>query len=136
MKKAFTLVELIFTIVIMAGVFAVIPKILNMTNKSDSIALKQDALLQAVSLTNIASFLAWDANNSATTDIQKTSNNYIQDDPPVSYIRAIERINPEILSILKKHFIPIEEAMKDDFINFLKKREELIKEKIRELVSL
>jgi len=61
MKKAFTLVELIFTIVIMAGVFAVIPKILNMTNKSDSIALKQDALLQAVSLTNIASFLAWDA---------------------------------------------------------------------------
>jgi prepilin-type N-terminal cleavage/methylation domain-containing protein len=88
MKKAFTLIELIFTIVIMAGVFAVIPKILNMTNKSDSIALKQDALLQAVSLTNIASFLAWDEQNTQNIDILQTTTDNNHCDSAGTHMRS------------------------------------------------
>ncbi len=72
MRSAFTLIELIITIVIMAGIFAVIPKILFATNRSDTFAMKQDAMLEAVSLVNIASRLAWDENNSDRLDILQT----------------------------------------------------------------
>lgn len=77
MRRAFNLIELIFTIVIMAGIFAVIPKIIFATNKSDSFAMKQDALFNAVSLTNIASSLAWDENNSESLSLLATLNNNI-----------------------------------------------------------
>jgi len=77
MRRAFNLIELIFTIVIMAGIFAVIPKIVFATNKSDSFAMKQDALFSAVSLTNIASALAWDENNTESLSILATANNSI-----------------------------------------------------------
>ncbi len=77
MRRGFNLIELIFTIVIMAGIFAVIPKIIFATNKSDAFAMKQDALFNAVSLTNIASMLAWDENNSETISIVQTHDNNI-----------------------------------------------------------
>ena len=78
MRAGFNLIELIFTIVIMAGVFSVIPKIIFATNKSDSSALKQDALFNAISLTKIASTLAWDENNTDSLSILATSDNYIE----------------------------------------------------------
>lgn len=73
MRAGFNLIELIFTIVIMAGIFAVIPKIIFVTNKSDIFAIKQEALFNTISLTNIASLLAWDENNSKTLSILATS---------------------------------------------------------------
>jgi hypothetical protein len=78
MRRAFNLIELIFTIVIMAGVFAVIPKIIFATNKSDSFAMKQDAFFNAISLTNIASLLAWDEENTDSMSILATANNQIE----------------------------------------------------------
>ncbi len=78
MRAAFSLIELIFTIVIMVGVFSTIPKILFSIGKSDSFALKQDAFFQAVSLTNIASLLAWDENNTDETDILQTKSSYFE----------------------------------------------------------
>jgi prepilin-type N-terminal cleavage/methylation domain-containing protein len=71
-KHGFTLIELIITIVIMAGIFAVIPKIVFTTAKSDTFSMKQDALTQALSLTEIASALAWDENNTDHLDILQT----------------------------------------------------------------
>lgn len=78
MKRAFTLIELIFTIVIMAGIFAVIPKILSATSRSDTFVLKQDALLSAYSLTSLASHLAWDENNTDSLSILATTDNIIE----------------------------------------------------------
>jgi len=75
MKRAFSLIELIITIVIMAGIFAAIPKIVFSTNKSDALAMKQDAMLEAISITNIASTLSWDAQNGENMDILQTTNN-------------------------------------------------------------
>jgi len=78
MKRGFTLIELIISIVIMAGVFAVIPKIMLVAGKSDAFALKQDALSQALSLTHIASRLAWDENNTDHLDILQTQSTYFE----------------------------------------------------------
>jgi len=58
MRKGFTLIELIITVVIMAGVFATIPKILSAAGRSNAFTIRQDALMQTVSLTSIASHLA------------------------------------------------------------------------------
>ncbi len=80
MRRAFNLIELIFTIVIMAGIFSVIPKILFATGKSDAFSIKQDALLQTISLTNIASLLPWDQNNSNNTDILQTTSTHFKCD--------------------------------------------------------
>jgi len=71
-RDAFTLIELIITIVIMAGIFSVIPKILSATSRSDRFEAQQEALMQALSLTNLAAHLAWDANNSDHLDILQT----------------------------------------------------------------
>ena len=78
MRNGFTLIELIITIVIMAGVFAVIPKIMFATGKSDAFALRQDALFEALSLTKIASKLAWDENNTDHLDILQTQSSYFE----------------------------------------------------------
>ncbi len=87
MRRAFNLIELIFTIVIMAGIFAVIPKIIFATNKSDSFAMKQDAFFNAISLTNIASLLAWDEKNTDSMSILTTSDNHIPCDT-TSFLRV------------------------------------------------
>ena len=72
MRRGFTLIELIITIVVMAGIFMVIPRILIATGKSDRFAIQQDALMQAVSLTQMASRMAWDENNTEYIDILQT----------------------------------------------------------------
>ncbi len=77
MKKGFTLIEIIFTIVIMAGIFMVIPKILMIANKTESFSMKQDAYFNAISLTKIASSLAWDESNTESLGILSTDINNI-----------------------------------------------------------
>jgi prepilin-type N-terminal cleavage/methylation domain-containing protein len=69
MRKGLSLIELIFTIVIIALVFTVIPKIVFALKKSDSFAIRQDAILNSVSLMQMLSKLPWDQNNFNTTDV-------------------------------------------------------------------
>lgn len=69
MRKALSLIELIFTIVIIAIVFTVIPKIVLSLNKADSFAIRQDAMLNGVSMMMMISKLPWDANTTASNDI-------------------------------------------------------------------
>ncbi len=71
-KKGFTLIELIFSMVIIALVFTVIPKIIYAFNKSDTFSIREDALFNGVSLTNMISRLPWDENNTEYNDILLT----------------------------------------------------------------
>ncbi len=71
-KKGFTLIELIFSMVIIALVFTVIPKIIYAFNKSDTFSIREDALFNGMSLTNMISRLPWDENNTEHNDILLT----------------------------------------------------------------
>ncbi len=73
MKKGFTLIELIFSMVIIALVFTVVPKIIYAFNKSDIFSMREDAIMNGVSLTNMISRLPWDENNTEHNDILKTN---------------------------------------------------------------
>ena len=76
MRKALSLIELIFTIVIIAIVFTVIPKIVLSLNKADSFTIRQDALFNGVSMVSMISKLPWDEANTAHSDILSTSSSY------------------------------------------------------------
>jgi len=71
-REGFTLIELIFSMVIIALVFTVIPKIIYAFNKSDTFSVREDALFNGVSLTNMISRLPWDENNTEHNDILLT----------------------------------------------------------------
>ncbi len=68
-REGFTLIELIFSMVIIALVFTVIPKIIFAFNKSDSFSIREDALFNGVSLSAMISRLPWDENNTLHNDI-------------------------------------------------------------------
>lgn len=86
-SKAFTLIEIIFTIIIMAGIFMVIPKIIMAATKNESFAAKQDAFFNAASLIKTASSLAWDENNTENLGILKTALNNIECNSSTDFIR-------------------------------------------------
>jgi hypothetical protein len=70
------------------------------------------------------------------TLISKNTNNYIKDKAPSEYIREIERYNDPV-AILEPHFISqecIEYMKKNDYENFLKCREEIIKNRILDIL--
>jgi prepilin-type N-terminal cleavage/methylation domain-containing protein len=69
MRKGLTLIELIFTIVIIAIVFTVIPKIVFALNKADSFIIRQDAMFNGFSMIKMISNLPWDENNTNSADI-------------------------------------------------------------------
>lgn len=68
-----SLIELIFTIVIIGIVFTVIPKIILSLNKSDRFAIRQDALFNGISLMHLISSMPWDENNTNSNDILHVS---------------------------------------------------------------
>ncbi len=72
-RRGFTLIELIFSMVIIALVFTVIPKIIYAFNKSDIFSVREDALLNGVSMVNMISKLPWDENNTEYNDVLKTA---------------------------------------------------------------
>ncbi len=76
MRRGLSLIELIFTIVIIAIVFTVIPKVILSLNKSDKFSIRQDALFNGFSLVQMISKLPWDENNTANIDILHTNSNY------------------------------------------------------------
>ena len=78
MRKAISIIELIFTILIIALVFTVIPKIVFALKKSDEFAIRQDAILNTISLMQMISKQAWDENNTNSSDVLHVdSDNFI-----------------------------------------------------------
>jgi hypothetical protein len=66
----------------------------------------------------------------------ETNRNYIKADPPSVYIEKIKKHNPEIHNDLKEHFIPLDEFLKNNFDEFIKKRKEIIIEEIKRLIGV
>jgi len=75
MKKALTLIELIFTIVIIAFVFSVIPKIFQVTNKTLSFSSREDALFNMYSQMMDIVLKEYDKENTVYDDILLTGEN-------------------------------------------------------------
>jgi len=69
MRKGLSLIELIFTIVIIAIVFTVIPKIVFSLKKADSFTIRQDAMFNAISMMKMISKLSWDEKNVDSEEI-------------------------------------------------------------------
>ncbi len=72
MRRGLTLIELIFTMVIIAIVFTVIPKIVLTLNKSDAFSIRQDALFNGISMMHMISNMPWDKENVDSRDILET----------------------------------------------------------------
>ena len=77
MKKALTLIELIFTIVIIAAVFTVIPKIIYVSNKTLEFSKKEDAIFNMMSKIMDISLKEYDQQNTKYDDILLTGNNNV-----------------------------------------------------------
>ncbi|SFV68949.1 hypothetical protein MNB_SM-6-1081 [hydrothermal vent metagenome] len=73
-KTAFTLIELIFSMVIIAIAFTVFPKILQLATKVSVQNVKEEAMFNAVAYIGLIKSTAWDENNTVSNDILITSN--------------------------------------------------------------
>lgn len=79
MRKSFTLIELIFSMVIIAIAFTVLPKILQLSAKVSAQSLKEEALYSGVILMGYLKATAWDEQNTKYDDIlivQNGDNDY------------------------------------------------------------
>ncbi len=72
MRRGLTLIELIFTMVIVAIVFTVVPKMIFAFNQSARTTVKEDALYNAFALMGAIVNLPWDAQNVDHDDILHT----------------------------------------------------------------
>jgi prepilin-type N-terminal cleavage/methylation domain-containing protein len=72
MKKGLTLIELIFTIVIIAAVFTTIPKIIYVSNKSLEFSKKEDAVFNMMSKIMDISLKEYDEQNTVYDDVLLT----------------------------------------------------------------
>lgn len=85
MRKALSLIELIFTIVIIALVFTVVPKIVFALNKSDDFSSKQDALFNGITMMQMISRLNWDENSVSHNLILDTNSTQFKCDATTKY---------------------------------------------------
>ena len=72
-RKGLTLIELVFSMMIIAIVFTIIPKIIFASNKSMQLSKKEDALFNAYSLMGSIIRLSWDENTTVAGKILNTS---------------------------------------------------------------
>jgi hypothetical protein len=77
LKNSFSLIELIFTIVIIGFIFTTIPKIIYTTNQSFKAILKEDGLFNMITKIMDITFNEWDENDTISYDILLTGNNNI-----------------------------------------------------------
>jgi len=77
MKKSFSLIELIFTIVIIALIFTTIPRIVYTTNEGFKLTLKEDGIFNMMSTIMDITLQEWDENNTQSNDILITNNSNI-----------------------------------------------------------
>ncbi len=75
MRNGLTLIELILSMVIIAIVFSVVPKIIFTSNKSMATSMKEDALFNAYTLLGTIYRLAWDENTLKEGKILDTDKN-------------------------------------------------------------
>jgi len=89
MRKGMTLIELIFSMVIISIVFSIVPKIIFASNKSMELSMKEDALFNAYTLMGSITKLAWDENTLtdgkilATAELAGTSSDCASNDRKV-----------------------------------------------------
>ncbi len=69
MRYAFTLIELILSIVMIAMLFTVVPKIIFAINTNTGFALKKENTNSALSLINYIAKLPWDENETKSSEI-------------------------------------------------------------------
>ena len=79
MRRALTLIEMIFTILIIAVVFTVVPKIIFASNKAMALSMKEDGLFHAYVLIGSISKLAWDENTLVSGKILSTTSHTCND---------------------------------------------------------
>jgi len=75
-RDAFTLIELIFSMVIIAIAFTVLPKMLQLATKSSKQNLKEEGLYSAVALMGLIQSTAWDERNTRYDDILIVKNGH------------------------------------------------------------
>lgn len=86
-KAAFTLVELIFSIMIIAVVFTVVPQFMFTTTKTMEVSIKEDGLFAALALMGDVIHLPWDGNSiSSGGKILDTSVNTCDDYRPGGFV--------------------------------------------------
>lgn len=85
MRKGLSLIELVFTIVIIAVVFTVIPKIVLALSKSDEFTVKQDAVFNGMTMMQMISRLSWDENSTNSNDILDTNSTNFKCDTTTHY---------------------------------------------------
>jgi len=85
MKKALTLIELIFTIVIIAFTFTVIPKLFQISNNSLSLTSKEDALFNMYSQIMDIVIKEYDEKNTLYDDILLTGQNSLECNTSTGY---------------------------------------------------
>ncbi len=78
-RRALTLIEMIVTILIIAVVFTVVPKIIFASNKAITLSMKEDALFHAYVLIGSISKLAWDENTLTAGKILSTTDHTCSD---------------------------------------------------------
>jgi prepilin-type N-terminal cleavage/methylation domain-containing protein len=68
-KSAFTLIELIFSMVIIAIAFTVLPKIMQLSTKVSTQGVREEAMYSGIALLGLIHATAWDENNTDVDDI-------------------------------------------------------------------
>ena len=69
MRRSFTLIELIFSMLIIALAFTVLPKVLQVSAKSSATTLKEEAMSNAMAMMGWIRVLAWDERNVQSDEI-------------------------------------------------------------------
>lgn len=77
MRRSLTLIELIFSMVIVAIAFTVFPKVLQVSAKSANFTIKEEAMYNAVALIGLLRALPWDEKNTQEDDILLVDNGNI-----------------------------------------------------------
>jgi len=104
-KNAFTLVELIFSIVIIAIVFTVVPRLMFVTTKTMETSIKEDGLFAAIALMGNVVRLPWDSNSLASEGkILDTSVNICNDYRVGRFIGSRNCIDSDLAATPKANF--------------------------------
>jgi len=74
-RRGLTLIELIFTMVIVAVVFTVIPKLIQSFAQTGEVAIKEDALFNAISQMALITAYPWDGGDEANASYIRTTAN-------------------------------------------------------------
>ncbi len=84
MRKGLTLIELIFSMVIIGIVFTVIPKLIISMNQSAQLTVKEEAMFNAMAMMGAIINLPWDNNNTQNDQILNVTDGVLNYDCNIS----------------------------------------------------